>query len=129
VSTQFTAHNPSYFNRDAKCDNSFCFRPAHTIFYGQNLDKIVPMFVLCSIHSDTEEDVVLPFERLNERMVQEAIEHLIKTTESFSLDDEIQTLKDLGYEDQVNFETRSTISSLSAKVIVTMSFRAHYGVR
>lgn len=129
MSTQFTAHSHSYFDRDAKCDNSFCFRPVHTTFYGQDLGQIIPLYGLCSIHSGTEENVVLPFERLNERMVQEAIEHLIKTTESFSLDDEIQTLKDLGYEDQVNFETRSTISSLSAKVIVTMSFRAHYGVR
>lgn len=126
---QFVSQTPSYFNRNHKCDNSYCFRPIHTVIYGKDLGALVPIVAVCRKHSNTDETVVLPFERLNERMVQEAIEHLIRTTERFSLDDEIRTLIELGYEDQVNFETRSAISALSAKVIVTMSFRAHYGVR
>ncbi len=126
---QFVAQNPSYFIRSHKCDESYCFRPIHTFIYGKEVGTLVPIVGLCRKHSGTEDTAILPFERLNEQMMQEAIEFLVKNTESFSLDDQIQTLKDLGYEDQVNFETRSTISSLSAKVIVTMSFRAHYGVR
>lgn len=126
---QFVAQNPSYFIRSHKCDESYCFRPVHTLIYGKELGMFVPIVGLCRKHSNTEDTAILPFKRLDEKMMEEAIAFLAKNTESFSLDDQIQTLKDLGYEDQVNFETRSTISSLSAKVIVTMSFRAHYGVR
>jgi len=133
---QFVATVPSFYNRYAKCSHSDrCFRRIHlTVYQDDAMGWETPVLAFCKKHGAEfmgvkEENVpteLLPFERLNEQMVIEAMTALATTTESYGLDDVLKKLCELGYNRQVDWCEHEDVSWIMSGVLAAGAIRAHY---